>query len=359
MKKIISWVKKFRFFAFLCLFLLLLVVVTDLMRITDAVSYANVKGFYREEKDSIDVALIGPSEFYTGYSAALAWEQFGYTSYALSEGGMPGSLYKSMLKEYLKQQSPKVVVFEINGFLYGEDYYKRSGKLHTWLDNISWSKNKIETIEEIIPEEEQYSYYFELASSHMNWRYPDKWLSGVAKRLILSQKETFYGKGFSTFSKRADVSKPKQFKAKFTEQSQHYLNDLLQYCKSQNLENVLFVRFPHAKEFADPDIPTQIEAVVESYGYDFLNLNDSYEEIGLDRKTDFYNREHLNIDGMEKMTAYFGAYLCDRYEVKGSHTKQQEEHWNTCAEKMHQLIKQCRQDMERGEEKHYWEMDMV
>lgn len=357
-KKKKLWVNGGRFLAFTCIFLILLVIVTDVMKISESVSYANITGFYKEEKNSIDVALIGQSELYTGYSAPLAWEEFGYTSYALSGGGLPGNLYKSMLKEYLKKQSPKVVVFEINGFLNSDKRYQDPGKLHTWLDNIPWSENKIETIREIVPKSEQYSYYFELASRHTNWKYPRKLIDGLWRKYLLAQRECSYGKGFSTRSKIEDVSGSNAFHPKFTEQSEHYLKDLLEYCKSQNLENVLFVRFPHARKFGNVDVINRIQGLIESYGYDFLNLNESYEEIGLSLKTDFYNKEHLNVDGMEKMNSYFGKYLCDHYEVKNVHSEDQVKHWDDCARKMHEVIKKCRQDMERGEEKQYWEISI-
>lgn len=357
-KKKKLWVNRGRFLAFTCIFLILLVIVTDVMKISESVSYANITGFYKEEKNSIDVALIGQSELYTGYSAPLAWEEFGYTSYALSGGGLPGNLYKSMLKEYLKEQSPKVVVFEINGFLHSDKKYENQGKLHTWLDNIPWSENKIETIQEVVPESEQYSYYFELASRHTNWRYPRKLIGGLWRKYLLAQRKYSYGKGFSTFTMREDVSRSKSFCPKFTEQSERYLKDLLEYCKSKNLENVLFVRFPHARGFNNLDSIERMENLIKFYGYDFLNLNESYEEIGLSLKTDFYNKEHLNVDGMEKMNSYFGKYLCDHYEVKNVHSEDQVKHWDDCARKMHEVIKKCRQDMERGEEKQYWEISI-
>ena len=60
--------------------------------------------------------MIGASEVYADYSATEAWKNYGYTSYSLGVSGAPGSLYKSMLREALTRQHPKVVVFEVNGF---------------------------------------------------------------------------------------------------------------------------------------------------------------------------------------------------------------------------------------------------
>jgi len=54
---------------------------------------------------------------------------------------------------------------------------------------------------------------------------------------------------------------------------------------------------------------------VQSYGYEFLNLNDSYEEMGIDFSTDFYNAYHVNVGGAEKYTSYLGKYISDNYDL--------------------------------------------
>ena len=89
--------------------------------------------------------MIGASEVYADYSATEAWKNYGYTSYSLGVSGVPGSLYKSMLREALTRQHPKVVVFEVNGFLQNDSYYDRTVKLHSWIDNIHNEENRFDT----------------------------------------------------------------------------------------------------------------------------------------------------------------------------------------------------------------------
>ena len=38
-------------------------------------------GFYMEEKNSLDVVLLGASEVYTAFSSSLAYDEYGFTSY--------------------------------------------------------------------------------------------------------------------------------------------------------------------------------------------------------------------------------------------------------------------------------------
>lgn len=351
-----QWSNRRRFLVFTGIFFILLFLVSEVMTIADPVSLANIKGFYKEEKHSIDVAFIGPSEFYADYSPTLAWDKFGYTSYALAGGGFSGSLYKSMLKEYLKYQSPNLVVFEINGFLQDDDYYQKPAKLHTWIDSIPWSKNKIETIREIVPKEEQYSYYFKLASNHNSWKNPRRWGGDKMARLDIAFKKYANGKGFSTYAKARDMSKGKTYQPQLTQKGQGYLEDLLKYCNQQGVENVLFVRFPHGGKIGKMQVIDKIQNIVESYGYDFLNLNSSYREIGIDPKKDFYDKEHLNVYGMEKLTDYFGKYLIDHYPIQGEHTEEQIKRWNQCAQKTRDVIERCKIDIEKDKNTHYWEV---
>ena len=54
--------------AFTGIFLVLFLIVSDIMSVSDCTSLANIRGFYMEPKNSLDVAMIGPSEFYADYS---------------------------------------------------------------------------------------------------------------------------------------------------------------------------------------------------------------------------------------------------------------------------------------------------
>ena len=111
--------------------------------------------------NSIDVLMIGASELYTGFSSPLAWKKYGFTSYALSYSGAQGSLYKTMLTQALDTQNPKLVVFEVGGFLYYENYLKNHKKMHIWFDNVPDGETKLETLEQMIPAEKQNEYKYQ------------------------------------------------------------------------------------------------------------------------------------------------------------------------------------------------------
>lgn len=162
--------KVIRIGAFALVFVVLFSFVSTFFKMTDAVNIATIEGFYKEPKNTIDVMMIGASEVYADYSATEAWKNYGYTSYSLGVSGVPGSLYKSMLREALTRQHPKVVVFEVNGFLQNDSYYDRTVKLHSWIDNIHNEENRLDTIKEIVPKDEQDNFTNPLKLHHSNWK---------------------------------------------------------------------------------------------------------------------------------------------------------------------------------------------
>ena len=73
-------------------------------------------GFYSEPKNTIDVAVIGNSDAYSGFSPMELWKNYGYTSYVSGEGRQTVAQAYVMLNDILKSHKPKVVILETDGF---------------------------------------------------------------------------------------------------------------------------------------------------------------------------------------------------------------------------------------------------
>ena len=73
-------------------------------------------GFYSEPKNTIDVAVIGNSDAYSGFSPMELWKNYGYTSYVSGEGRQTVAQAYVMLNDILKCHKPKVVILETDGF---------------------------------------------------------------------------------------------------------------------------------------------------------------------------------------------------------------------------------------------------
>lgn len=161
----------------------------------------HVHGFFLEPEDSLDVVLIGASQLYTGYSAPLAWQQYGYTSYPLTVSNIPARLYGSLLTEAVDRQHPKLIVVDIDGFINDENPETLEANLRKWIDNIPWSRNRLETIRTCVPRELQTSFYFNIAKYHANWYQVGKWVPVQRRLHIMDETGCSLTKGVETVCK--------------------------------------------------------------------------------------------------------------------------------------------------------------
>lgn len=341
---------------FFLIFGALFIVVSRVVSVNDSPSQMNIKGFFQEPKDSLDVAMIGPSELYADYAAPLAWEKYRYTSYSLSMGAAPGSVYQPMLEAVLRRQKPKLVVFSLNGFIQGSDKYQDPIELHRWIDNVPWSENKFETIQKTIPFDKRDQYYFDIIFSHVNWKMPTTVIKNAAEKLCMIKSGQAYTKGICSVSKKDNGSAVGQLEAiRFDRGCENTLKSLLQTCRDNSIEHVLFVRFPHQRAFSNPEEMDRIASVIQKYDYDLLNLNDKAQELGISYNDDFSDPEHMNVNGMKKMTDYLGQYIISHYDVITAKTDAEEERWDNCAKRTESLIQEIQKDIDNGIARFYYE----
>lgn len=71
-----------------------------------------------------------------------------------------------------------------------------------------------------------------------------------------------------------------------------------------------------------------IGEIIDSYDYEFVNMNEYYEEIGIDFETDYYDYGgHVNILGAEKCTDYLGKLL-KRYQIEDKRGVEKYDSWD-------------------------------
>lgn len=286
-----------------------------------------IDGFYNEQKNSIDVVLFGTSEVYAGYSAGLAYDKFGFTSYPFVIDGNHASLMKSQLIEINKTQNPKLVAIEVNQFLYADDKILNDDvNVRRYVDNMPMSINKIATAFSL-DFDNKLSFAFPFIKYHSNWqdleggydRFKNKLMS-FGKPTLLKGMATFTGQ-FPNEGENVDITGDNT-KKPLTELTKKHLVDFLEYCKKNNIDNIVFIRFPHrVKEGESYDTfarANTLKEIVESYGFDYHNFDENINEIGLDMENDYYDNDHLNIYGQIKMTEFLGNFFTKNYDISPS-----------------------------------------
>lgn len=306
-----------------------------------------VKGYFAEQKDSLDVVFMGASEVYSDIAPGYAYSSGGVTSYLFATQANSILNYKAQLKNILHTQSPKLIVIELNGALYGErekDEITKESNLRNYVDNAPLDGVKLEWMAKNAGGSFS-EYLFPLMKYHGTWS--DIPGNMLYIQTIMQDRLRGYGylKGIlnetAVFKKtqqsyNAYLAESAQNKRPLLPESEEALRDLLQFCKDEKLTNVVFARFPHivvSRTFDRFERSNTAGDIVKEYGFEYLNFEQDFAETGLNEDTDFYNLDHLNVYGQKKFTAYVMNTLRERFGVTGGeHSESVRQEWQTCAD---------------------------
>lgn len=303
---------------FLCIFFLVLGSLTYVIR-TNGVVKDIFTGFYAQEKDSLDVILIGSSPVYPFYISPKIWGDCGITCYPLSSHVQRPSASLPLLKEVFKTQKPQVVVFEMRMYTMEDgDMESNMAYARGVTDNMKYSLNRIYAINRLVKDPiERYTYYFDIFKYHSNWKtmvLPDQ------IRCFAYEKEHPL-KGYVI---RDEVGPLEQDRipictditetAPIPPEQEERLYELLSYLQKEG-QQALFIVSPYRVEEEEMKMFNYMKPIIASYGYDFVNMNEYYEEIGLDFETDYYDfGGHVNTFGAEKCTLFLEKLL-ERFRI--------------------------------------------
>ena len=296
-------------------------------------------GFFVEDKDSLDVVAIGASDVYAGFASPLAYDKYGITSYPFATMSAPPHAVLYQIQEVIKNQHPQLILVEVNAFTYKDNDLPTEPSHRMFVDNVPRDEIWREYIKKTFPDDKRLEFYFPLIKYHGSWSdYPWKF-KFLATDLALRVRGYSLFRGFKTVANEfhpvgkvyndeiADNDETMPIGAT----SEKYLREMLDYLSENNIKNVVFTRFPH---IVDNDSFTRfkrtnaIGKLIESYGYDFINLERYGAKEGFDPYKDFYNWDHLNIYGSEKLTHYFCKKFINEYGVTPSTlTEEQKAGW--------------------------------
>jgi len=325
---------KNKIFLLICsiiIFIILFVSISYLVRpITK--SRQNICGFYAEEE--VDVVLIGGSACYCSWQPLTAWDAYGFTSYNFATDAMQPQTPLYAIKEVEKYHKPELFVIDLRPFQYGdlvgEDgiNMERVSAFRNFADNLKYTGNRYAFIQNYAPaSEEKWTYHFDIAKYHSglnnlfnltNWKYMDN------KQELLSKG--FHYHDSTTAVDIFDTSSVSDEQV-LSEEINNMFTELLAYCKD-NGHQVLFVVYPYSGADEDQRKYNYMLGKIEEYGFGYLNMHENMKEVGLNNKTDFYDWNHVNILGADKVTAYLGQYLFEHYDLPDNRNNEAYKSWN-------------------------------
>ena len=143
--------------AVLLAFVLLLCLMTRLFTpkyMTDLVEGSMLSQYYREAGGH-DVIFIGDCEVYANFTPMELYRQQGITAYV--RGSSQQLIWQSyyILKETLKYETPKAVVYNVNAMRHPEPIKEEFNRLT--IDEMRWSAEKVGIIRASMMEEETFA----------------------------------------------------------------------------------------------------------------------------------------------------------------------------------------------------------
>lgn len=308
--------------AFVLTVILGLTTLTYMIR-TNGDTKTRFMGFYAEQKNSLDVVMIGSSPTYSSCIPAMLYGEYGIKAYPLASNVQRPIAGMYLTKEALKTQSPKMFLYEMRMYV-GIDEGLTSHMAYTRdvVDNMKYSYNRIDTINAMIKTgyaqynaDPAYTYYFDIFKYHSNW-----------KTLIMPEQLGAWrytrldpNKGYTITDKVGPAEKPVIDEtiepAELDKFQERALQGLLDYLKENNIQALFYVS-PYTLAEGDDARFAQIKNEVTEAGFDYLDMNQYYDEIGIDFARDFSDYGiHTNAVGAKKCTEFLGEYLRTNYEL--------------------------------------------
>lgn len=309
MKKHILNISKIVIFLSICAFLLVYIspiFVPKNNSNQSGIKYENARGFYGENKNTVDVLAIGNSDLYSAMNPLQIWNEQGYTSYVCAEPQQSIFAAYYMLKEVLTCQKPKVVILEVDEL---------------------FSKNEAEDIDEAI--NNALKYAFPLFEYHSRWK--DLTVNDFQDR-DADYKTRMESKGYifhNNIKSNPDGFKylAKNRNASITQTTQMYLKKFIDLAHDHGAE-VMFVWFPSATT-ATTKRHESVQRLSKSLNIPFIDFNIDQFDTGFDWQTDTRDGgNHLNYSGASKITKFLGQYLKENYELTDHRDNPKYVQWN-------------------------------
>ena len=275
----------------------------------------NIKALYYQKKNTVDLLVLGTSHTYRGFYPMTLWEDCGISRIGLGTSLQPFAATYYLLKEGLRVQKPKVVVLELYGCQYENDYgSEKIGLFQSAVNQIPLNFTKLELwwnqLRKDFSWEEQIKYLFPILDNHMRWT--------ELKASDFCFRD--YEKGGKPVSnlKAQRPGEEVTGKLELNPTAMEYLKKMIDLCEEKQVPLIGLV-IPMADSEDYEKMCARINtacAYAESRGVKVYQMQEVAQGMELDYETDFFNDGHLNISGGRKLTKWFEKELAGELIVE-------------------------------------------
>ena len=326
-----------RVMGFLVTFTLVFTTISEVFSVKWEHGENSSRGFYTQPEGTIDVLFIGASDFLWGVSPLTIWEEAGITSYSRAAGAMQTPMIYHYFLESLAYQQPKLVVL---------DAYRLA--LYYPLTHLEWSYRR--SFEPMRMSPVKLKAFFDItqgSSLDMSisllfpfFRYHTRWneLTKEDFELTNGNDQYFKGQRVKFLARPTDVTEDFMTdtgeRVRLEEESRHYYEKIIDYCKENNIE-VMLVSMPrlatasYAEYLAVQDFAEQHEVLFIDY-----NFPDLWQAVGFNPQKDMIDKGHVNSCGAEKFSRHLAQFLQNNFMLPDRRQDPLAEQWNVDADEL-------------------------
>ncbi len=279
-----------------------------------------LSAMYSEEDYTLDALIVGSSHVNNGYMPNILWEENNISACNVYSWSQPMWTSYHYIKESLKTQSPKVIVLEMYGMMYGHSYIQPSEidkTNYATSFNIDIGLNYfqlIQTAENVGIEITPYEEFLNLPRYHTRW----KMLFDLESYNPHEDRDFLKGYGI-TFQNNEALENPNiKTDTVFTpyEFSVEYLNEIVELCRSEEIE-LIFTLVPYVYNEREVEISNWIENYAKENNIEFYNyLLEDGDRINFNYSEDLSDNGHLNYYGAKKVTEDLSDILKNYLDIK-------------------------------------------
>ncbi|SFC26535.1 hypothetical protein [Butyrivibrio sp. YAB3001] len=272
-----------------------------------------INTFHEIPDNSIEVMGYGSSHMWRGMNPMELYSKYGIGAYNYGCNWQKLNTTLLFFKDSLKTQKPKVALIET--FMVGEclEDINVNGEIY-YTSAIDNDDNKEIYLKQCLGDDkERYlSYYIPFVAFHDNWN--DLQKSSFNPMNNYDGKDFRKTMGFvsSDTAKKAKIPDYTTFEQEeLSETSVAILDDIMMTCRANDIK-VVFYTAPYQGEYK---YANAMKDYAEQNGCAYFNLFEYVDEIGIDGKTDFSDKGHLNTSGSNKVADFLGKYLKETFEL--------------------------------------------
>lgn len=318
-------IKKKQYIAFL---LLLLLLVNGVMKASELLYpsndiFRNWQAFYAQEKNSIDLLIVGSSHAYSSFDVAMLDEISGEKTYILASNSQTVIQAYYNVREALNYQKPKTILLEAysldnnsnwqNG-AFGAINYDKDWRKESNIDGMRLGLVKLEAIAEQYTVKNWPYAFLRIARSHHNWKDIPQMIDNL--NFMIHQKNTFStfrpsqtAMGEEVMRQYADMAKDDAEFSVSGENVRHF-HKLAALCRENGIRLVVVMAPMYDGYIQKINYASRYETIrqlAEGENVEYIDCNMAYGEIGLeaqDFENAFTSYIHVNARGAAKVTEY-------------------------------------------------------